>query len=272
MQAERTASGFGFFHKRVYTTRLASGLDRTGRLDPERMAQSLAVLSALAAEAAFASAPAYAYATSAVRDAENRDEFVRAVSGLVDGRIRVLSGEEEARFALTGATGGNGGLIDIGGGSAQVVTDSVRLSFPIGCVRAKDRFGAGDAAPDEILSRLTPWLSEAVHLPTISEPRFTGVGGSITTLAALSLGMTSYDPARVREAELTPDSLQALLDTLYRMGDAVRSRHPLLTERHDVILFGGTVLRYLMRALALPRLFVSDADGMEGYAMQILNA
>lgn len=270
MEVEYANARFGFFDKRVYTTRLAEGLLQTGRLSGSRMEQSLERLCALSREASAAGIPLLAYATSAVRDAINREEFLRAAMRIAACRIDVLSGEQEARLAFLGATGGEGGLIDIGGGSTQIVTGQIAQSCPLGCVRAKDACANADVHDlDAVCRTLAPLLKKRILAPAIPSLGWTGVGGTITTLAAFSLGLTAYDRSRVQSCILSRAGAESALRAIAALGP-FRGRHPLLSERHDVILPGGAILLYLMDSLSISDMRVSDADGMEGYAMQKL--
>ncbi len=267
MKVESAGSGLDFFPKRVFTTRLAEGLLSSGRLNEARMAQSLSVLRQLKAEAAASDMPVYAYATSAVRDAGNRNDFLNAVRRDIAVDVDVLDGRQEARMAFLGAAGGQGGLMDIGGGSTQLVTADCAHSFPLGCVRARDVCGETDDF-DALRAALRPALRAAISLPRFPALAWTGVGGSITTIAAVSLGLDRYDAARISGRLLSLDAIQNALYHIAALGDT-RSSHPLLKERHDVILQGGAILLYIMEALTIQELLVSDADGMEGYAMQL---
>ena len=254
-----------FAPKRLITTRLAEGILKSGSLQDAAIARSvLAIEQFLALAAEHGAEVVYAYATSAVRDAKNRTAFLELVKKRCNIQIDVLSGEEEARFAYLGATGGSGGLIDIGGGSAQVITPLAAYSFPIGCVRAKEL--CVNQGQDEIPQIIHTWLDQTIQntLGNVAKTRWTGVGGTITTLGALQSGLTTYDSLRVNRETLTQDSVRALYQTLLGMGEA-RKEHPLLFERHDIILFGALILLELMEQLNLHTLNVSDADGMEGY-------
>jgi exopolyphosphatase/guanosine-5'-triphosphate,3'-diphosphate pyrophosphatase len=251
--------------KSLITTRLAQGLDTAGELGVEPMHRSLDAVRAFAAISREKATPfLFAYATSAVRDAKNGSAFCERVQRETGIRIDVLPGEQEAHLAYIGAVGrARGGLIDIGGGSAQIMTAEDAYSFPIGCVRVKDRF----STLQELLLGLPAWLDERLQpFPAIRQPRWTGVGGTITTFAALQAGLQDYDPAAVSREIITPEGLDGLLGRLDELGDGRRS-HPLLKDRHDVILQGGSVLRELMRRLAIQQLCVSDSDGMEGYLL-----
>ena len=252
-----------FSQKEVYTTRLAEGLLASGMLSQSRMQQSLSVLSALALRAKAGGFTPNAYATSAVRDAKNRSSFLEQVYQQTGLRVHVLSGEEEANFAYLGASGGVGGLIDIGGGSTQIMTANYRKSFPLGCVRIKDLCGGLPYA--DICTKMQPLFRETYALPAICEKKWSAVGGTATTLAALHLGLEKYDPDPVNTCTMQAEEIHALLSRLDAMGDACRRKHPLLLERHDVILCGGAILAYLIALLGIERISFRDTDGMEGY-------
>ena len=253
--------------KLTCTTRLGKGLDSTGRLAPEAMAATVAACGRFCAMAADEHAPVYAYATSAVRDAENRQELLSALrAACPELSFFLLSGEEEGRLAFRGAMGSQEGtLLDIGGGSAQVVTSTWAVSFPTGCVRARD------LCPEDALPRMRDgiytWLNGRVVLPGAAEGPFRGVGGTITTLGALLLGQQAYDGSRLSDLRLTPELLDTLLLRLSALGDEGRARMPLLARRHDVILQGGLILAWFMERLSIKVLTPTDRDGMEGFSM-----
>ena len=270
------------FSRRVYTTRLAEGLAETGSLSQSRMMQSLLVIRSVHAELAPQGFSSYAYATSAVRDAVNGRAFLASVEEIIGkGHARILTGQEEATFAQRGADpSGKRTLVDIGGGSTQIVRASARESWPIGCVRAKD------LAPYETLSEigdaLYPILSGLFGAPggsareiSASLPEtqgFTGdplgVGGTITTLALLSEGTKTFS---LWDGEKRIDilSLRNTLHSLDAMGAAERARIPLLKDRHDVILHGGVILQFLLERLGCTKIFATLSDGLNGYALHL---
>ncbi len=257
-----------FAPKHLITTRLAEGILQTGCLQEAAMERSLlAILKFCALAAEHGTQTVYAYATSAVRDAKNRDAFLGRVRQACNIKVDVLSGVEEARLAYLGATGQfGGGLIDIGGGSAQVIAPNLAHSAPIGCVRAKEL--CTGLTQEEVPQAIEAWLNQTIKdkLTGIEEQRWTGVGGTITTLGALQAGLAEYDSLRVNHETLAQEDVLSLYERLLAMGEA-RRQHPLLTDRHDIILFGALILYGLMRRLDIDMLHVSDADGMEGYLM-----
>lgn len=246
--------------KRLITTRLAEGLISTGELSQAAMERSAAAISEFVTVAG--SIPVFAYATSAVRDAKNRCEFLSFIKERCGVEIEVLSGDDEAKYAFVGAASGHRGLIDIGGGSAQAITKDYALSFPMGCVRARE-YAEGAETLEKIRQKIHARCAELMTLP-VENCTFAGVGGSITTLAALDLELEVYSRAAVSGHELTPARISGLIDELYLMGDK-RAQHPLLLQRHDVIIHGALICEYMLDKMKIPRLVVADRDGMEGY-------
>ena len=274
-----------FSGKRVYTTRLAEGLAETNALSQARMLQSLLVIRSLHSEHAAQGFSSFAYATSAVRDATNGKSFIDSVEEIIGiGHARILSGKEEASFAQLGANPEGGRIIlDIGGGSTQIVRPYSRESWPIGCVRAKDlapyrELSAITSALYPILSGLfgPPELDERPDRPAISsehaiqQEALLGVGGTITTIALLCEGKDAFTPWQ-GEKQIDLIALRAVLHTLDGMGDAARAEIPLLKDRHDVILHGGVILHYLLERLHTPRINATLSDGLDGFALHLLN-
>jgi len=269
MKAERITGGFSFFDKEVFTTRLAEGLLQTGRLSERRMEQALNILRRIQAQAVNEGCPLYAYATSAIRDAVNRSEFLEPAHVIIGRQIDVLSGEQEARFAYLGTTNGSGGLIDIGGGSSQIIMPGYRRSFPFGCVRARDAVQCADNF-DALQAALLPFMQKWIPLPPMPTALpWTGVGGTVTTLAAVALRLSAYDHTLITGHTLSQEEIRGVLNEIAAMGKP-RAGHPLLRERHDIILHGGAILLYIMNGLCIERFRVSDRDGLEGYAMEVL--
>ena len=249
--------------KTLCSTRLASGIDRTGELAQDRIEATADAIKSYRAQTDALGIPVLAYATSAVRDAKNRDAFVACIREQTGTDVLVLSGEEEGNYAFSAVTGGEGTVFDIGGGSFQVVTRERAVSFPCGCVRAKAVCDATD--PKTLERELFAWIDGRAQLAApVPQPVY-GVGGTITSIGALLAGQTEYDGRHL--CEITLPALDALLKTLSRVPEAERLRHPVLTEkRGDIILQGMTILRYMMVRTGAVRVIPSDRDGMEGIA------
>lgn len=272
--------------KRVYTTRLAEGLAESGRLSDARMRQSLLVIRSIHNDLARLGYQCYAYATSAVRDAGNGAAFARSVEEILGGgHVRILTGGEEAEFAQLGADpGGTRTIVDIGGGSTQIVSGRARESWPIGCVRAKDLAPFGEL--NLIIDTLRPVLSGLFGLPGADERADVspsdsvrnkthasplGVGGTITTLALLCAGQTEFSEWD-GEKNIEFLDLCATLQSLSNMGDSGRASLPLLRDRHDVILQGGVILLFVMEHLHTSRICATLRDGLDGYMLHLYHS
>ena len=248
--------------KTLQMTRLAKGVDATGELQPDRMADTIEAIRAFYGTAKAYGVPVIAYATSAVRDAKNRDAFVAAVMEQTGVRVRVLSGEEEGQFAFSAVTGGEGTVFDIGGGSFQIVTKDRALSFPCGCVRAKEQCDSQD--PETLERELFQWMDGRTRVyETVPMPVY-GVGGTISTIGAMLAKQEQYDPMGLRRIERK--ELDYLILQLSKVPEPVRKQIPLLTRRYDVILQGGTILKYMMDRTHTDCVIPSDRDGTEGIA------
>lgn len=246
--------------KELRTVRLGEGLLETGNLQKASMDRAVTAIGEFYEKAQGLRLPVFAYATSAVRDAANRETFLTRLQDSCPVPVEVLDGEMEGRLAYLGA-GNTGTLLDIGGGSAQIVTAQGSVSQPTGCVRAKDLCPQG--TPEEIYRALLPWLEERwVSFPAVSAPCF-GVGGTITTLGALLAGQSVFNGKCL--APITLETLSNAMDVLHFL--LQKNNAPkLLGQRRDVILQGGCILRFFMEKLSFPQILPIDRDGLEGYA------
>ena len=266
--------------KRLITTRIGEKLSETGALSEAGMARTLNALCGYADAAAEFGAPLWAFATSAVRDANNGLEFLRRAMA-VGIPIEVISGETEAELAYLGVGAlERATLIDIGGGSIEVAQGEggrlhAAFSAPVGCVRALERFGA--YADEEALSALSEWLlAERVSGRRLSmgealsslKPagRAYAVSGTATSIASLFVGATgAYCAPAIQGRIVTGGDVRAVLDRLKKMTVAQRCAIPVLGERGDLIILGGVLLLTCMGALDAGEIVISDADNLEGY-------
>jgi len=276
--AERRGHSFQPVVERAEITRLGRGVDRTGRLDPAAIAETVAVIARYAAEARSLGATRIAaVATSAARDAGNGAEFfeaARAAAGLVP---EVIVGGEEARLVHLSAWGDFGApgrrlaVLDVGGGSSELtwgggpVPDG-RRSFQMGAVRLTERVSPGDPPSGDELRR----MREAAHqaLAEMKEIRASGalagarlvaVAGTVTTLAAVALALPEYDAARVHGSALSLDGLRALLGRLAALTTEERARLPgMEPKRADVIVAGAVLVVAALELGGFDALTVSD--------------
>jgi len=273
-------------------TRLGEGLAASGRLGVAPMERSTAAVVDYVARARVAGAARVAIvATSAVREAANRGEFVSMLERATGERVRVITGEEEAALTLAGVLhgldeplDGTTLMFDIGGGSTEYVL--VRTAAPVASVSL--RLGVVDLAErypfpgrvdwtrfqalhDEITLRLARELPEAIR--TGRPDRIVGTAGTVTALAALDLGLPRYDRARVQGHRLERATIDRLLQRLGALTVAERGTLPCLEPaRADIIVPGIAVVLATLEAFAAPGLVVSDAALREGVVLQLAEA
>ena len=275
---ERRGHSFQPVVERAEITRLGRGVDRTGRLDPAAIAETVAVIARYAAEARSLGATRIAaVATSAARDAGNGAEFfeaARAAAGLVP---EVIAGGEEARLVHLSAWGDFGtpgrrlAVLDVGGGSSEVtwgggpVPDG-RRSFQMGAVRLTERTSPGDPPSREDLQAMQKAAREALGevaeiraSGALSGARLVAVAGTVTTLAAVALALPEYDAARVHGSALSLDGLRALLGRLAALTTQERARLPgMEPKRADVIVAGAVLVVAALELGGFDALTVSD--------------
>ena len=278
-------------------TRLGKGVDRTRRLDPAALARTLEVIADYAERCRKAGAEAVRVAaTSATRDAVNTDEFLDGVRRLVGVEPEVLSGSEEAATAFLGATwdldrdlpgdmvGGDGLVLvfDIGGGSTELILGHLdasadqaprAVSVDVGSVRLTERHvGHDPPTADEIAAvkaDATGELAAAAGQVAWTGPdgvgAVVGVAGTVTTVTAISLGLTAYDPSRVHRTTLTIDQVRATTARLCSMTVAEKAAIPVMPPgREDVIAAGALILESVYEVLGLDAVVVSETDILHG--------
>jgi exopolyphosphatase / guanosine-5'-triphosphate,3'-diphosphate pyrophosphatase len=286
--ARPTDGGIEVLDRRNTITRLGQGVGARGRLAPDAVERTLAclrgyheILDRHGVERVRVAA------TSASRDAANRDEFFDAVEALIGTRPELLSGDEEGRLSFRGATGeldpatGPFLVVDIGGGSTEFIvgTDRVEgvMSADIGCVRLTEKFLLHDPPQPEELSAcigLTDaYLDDVVReIPAAAEARtLVGLAGTVTTVAAVEIGLETYDRDRIHHFHLTHEAAEDVFRTLATESRADRIHNPGLEEaRADVIVAGCCVLVALFRHFGFDEMIVSEADILDGLALSLL--
>lgn len=276
-------------HQKV--TRLGEGLAASGALGEAPMARTLAVVSDYAGRGMrLGSARVRIVATSAVREAANGRAFVAAVERATGRRVDVVSGEDEARLMLRGVRHGLGRLagavivFDVGGGSTEYILaedDAVRAtaSLRLGVVPLAERYPfPGPVDPvryrtlrDEISGRLERELPEAIRRARIAH--LVGTAGTVTTLAALDLGLAEYDALRVQGHRLSRAAIEGLLARLGGLSVAERGALPCLEPgRADLIVPGTAIVMATLDCLGVDALVVSDDGLREGILADLANA
>ena len=258
-------------YKRLQTTRLGEGLAQSPSLKGEaieRTARAVADFYALTNEQG--ARQVFAFATAAVRSAENGNAFVKRVKELCGLLVEVIDGEREARLGILGALKNqDGAVIDLGGASTEIVAQVggeliYKKSVDIGVVRLKDKCGRDK---DALLKETTTRVKEYGKVPMIREVH--AIGGTATTLAALKLGLKEYSSAAVTGAEIFAMEMQAVADKLLAMPVEEIEKLPCMpTGRADVIAGGAFWLAVVAKTLGIEKFIVSDCDNLEGYAIE----
>ena len=277
--------------RRMTIVRLGQGVDRTGRLAPEALERTFAACREYAAVVKELGAERVRFvATSASRDAENRDEFVRGVLDILGVEPEVVSGEQEAELSFTGATKeltGADGLarpylvVDIGGGSTEFVVgdDRVRAarSVDVGCVRMTERHLVRDGVvtdpPAEaqiaaLRADIDAALDRVEETVPLHEARtLVGLAGSVTTVSAIAQNLPAYDSVAIHHSRVSHDRVREITERLLRSTHAERAAigamHP---GRVDVIAAGALVLLSIMERIGAREVVVSEHDILDGIA------
>jgi exopolyphosphatase/guanosine-5'-triphosphate,3'-diphosphate pyrophosphatase len=248
-------------HRETRITRLGEGVDARRRLLPVPVARVRNALSDYRRTTeALGAVRVLAVATSAVRDADNGEAFLGEIEWSYGFTARLVTGDEEAQLTRRGAEPGAGALLlDIGGGSTELILDDFHVSLPMGAVRFTERHG-------EDVDRL---VAEATALLPDLEPRgAVGVAGTVTTFAALDLGLQEYDRARVDGHRLSHGAARTQLERLAALPLEERRRVPALEpERAPVIVAGGAILLAVLERYALQEIRVSERDILDGIAL-----
>ncbi|MFD4442984.1 exopolyphosphatase [Nocardia sp. NPDC058519] len=286
-------------HREMRIVRLGQGVDATGRLAPEAIERTrLALADYVDVMVAQGVSRVRMVATSATRDAANRDDFFsmtrtelgRAVPGAV---AEVITGDEEARLSFAGAVGelsadaGPFVVVDLGGGSTELVVGDengvqAAYSADIGCVRITERCLAGNPPTADQVAAAREFAQEKldeafVKVPVDKVHTWVGVAGTMTTITAVALDLPEYDSARVHLTRLSLAEVHEVCDRLIGMNHDERAAlGPMHPGRVDVIGGGAVITEVLADELAgragVSELIVSEHDILDGIAMSIVDA
>lgn len=214
----------------------------------------------------------HAFGTSALRDARNADMFCSRTEELCGVRVKIISGVEEAQLAFAGAApAGQCGVIDIGGGSTELIAgvDGKMLrahSAQMGAVRLSNLL-SGRLNPEEMVETAAERLKETVKTVCTDAPdKWIGVGGTITSLAAMTKKVDKYTPDAIADFPLTIETVEQWLYRLCEM--PVEERRLLIgltPNRADIIPFGAAILLAVMRESGANPVHACDHDNLEGY-------
>jgi exopolyphosphatase / guanosine-5'-triphosphate,3'-diphosphate pyrophosphatase len=279
--------GFGELGRDMVITRLGRGVDRTGRLDPETLRSTMDVLARYVRRArALGARRIRVGATSAVRDAADRDRLETEVEAVAGIRPEVLTGGQEAALSFLGATADLDAVrpvvvFDIGGGSTELVLGSDRpekgISVDVGSVRITERVGPADPPTEEDLDGMRHMAAEALRaaegrVPPGVARTLIGVAGTTTTVQAVALGLDRYDPEAIHGTTLSLAEAERVLEELRRMTVAERRALPVMASgREDVIVAGAVILVEILRRWRAAECVVSERDLLDGLAIEMVD-
>jgi exopolyphosphatase/guanosine-5'-triphosphate,3'-diphosphate pyrophosphatase len=269
--------------------RLGQGVDRTGRLAPEAIARTREALVEYAELInRHGASVVRMVATSATRDAANRDDFTTMVRGVLGAAPEVITGADEAALSFAGAVVGLPGVAspvlvaDIGGGSTELVLGHARgnselasHSMDIGCVRMTERHLCADPPSAAQIAATVADVRAAIavaarDVPIAQAATFVGVAGTVTTLAAIVHGLPSYDPAAIHGSTMTAAQVAEVTDRLLAMTHEQRAALPVMHPgRVDVIGGGALILRELVAAAGVASVVASEHDILDGIALNL---
>ncbi|GGK48717.1 Ppx/GppA phosphatase family protein [Nocardia camponoti] len=283
--------------REMRVVRLGQGVDATGKFAPEALERTrVALADYVETMLSLGVSRVRMVATSATRDASNRDVFfdmTRELLGrVVPGAVaEVISGDEEARLSFAGAVGelpaaaGPFVVVDLGGGSTELVVGDAKgvtaaYSADIGCVRITERcLPSNPPTPEEVAAArefAVSRLDEAfAHVPVAGVKTWVGVAGTMTTIAAVAIDLPEYDSEQVHLTELNLPAVHQVCDRLIAMTHAERAAlGPMHPGRVDVIGGGAVITEVLADELArragIDSLIVSEHDILDGIALSIV--
>ncbi|MBI4261526.1 MAG: DUF501 domain-containing protein [Actinobacteria bacterium] len=284
--AEEMQTGLAELARDMVITRIGQDVDRTGRIDPRALARTLSVLERYGRRArALHATSMRVSATSAVRDASNRAELEEGVRRHTGSELRVIPGEREAELSFLGATAGLEppgpvAVLDIGGGSTELAVGTGRpdgaISTRMGSVRLTERHVRHDPPTAEERASLARAVDEALDeveraLAPGRAAILVAVAGTATTVQALALGLSRYDPEAIHRSTLALADAERVLEDLAGMTVAQRASLPVMAPgREDVIVAGATILVGVMRRFGFAEALVSESDILDGLAVELL--
>jgi exopolyphosphatase/guanosine-5'-triphosphate,3'-diphosphate pyrophosphatase len=269
-------------------TRLGAGVDSTGHLDDAALERTLACIGDYERRwTDLGATRVRVSATSAVRDAADRDRFFAGVRERAGVDAEVLTGEQEARTSFLGATSDIDGtppylVLDIGGGSTEFILGTsgpeAMTSRQMGCVRLTERAITSDppsgsdlAAADAVIA------AELAAVETLMDPAsaqtLVGVAGTVTTVAALHLGLEEYRADAIHGTRVPAAAVAEICDRLAAMTTAQRrDLGPMAPGREDVIVAGALILRRVVERYGFAEVLTSESDILDGLAMELVRA
>lgn len=284
--AEGRDGGLETVERLMTITRLGAGVDATGHLDDAALERTLNCIDGYAKRwQALGAQRVRISATSAVRDAADRDRFFDGVRERAGVDAEVLTGDQEARTSFTGATAGARGeapylVLDIGGGSTEFILGSsgpeAMTSRQLGCVRLTERCINTDPPTSQDLrgamAVVDEELSAVEQLVDVGSARtLIGVAGTVTTVAALHLGLPEYRADAIHGTRVPAADVARIAGELAAMTSPQRRElGPMAPGREDVIVAGAVILQRVVERFGFADVLTSESDILDGLALELL--
>ncbi len=263
-------------YKRLNTTRLGEGLNRSGAMLPEAIERTAVAVKEFVGIAERDGADkVYAFATAAVRSSSNKQIFINRVKQTAGIDVEVISGEREAEIGILGALGNkDGGIIDVGGASTEItVRNGGRTlyshSLNLGTVRLYDAAGRDYKKLEKVIEER---IAEYGEVPCEGAEMF-GIGGTATTIASVYLGLKVYDPNCIQGCKVPASAVKRMAEDFTTLSvESIKKVDGMEPRRADLI-GGGCLLTYkIMKKTGLDSITVSESDNLEGYVIAKVGA
>ena len=267
--------------KTIETTRMGQDIDKNGYLSEQAMERNFATLKKFVEKANKQGVEkTILFATSALRDAVNRKEFMNRVENELNLKIELLSGEKEAEIGFKGV-GHEINIdklmvIDIGGGSTEFILGNKQegilnlTSINIGALRMTEKYISQDPINSSELSKLEEYIKKQLlalgqKIALTEELKVVGIGGTITTLSAIKQQMENYDWRKIHRSTLSFEDIRQILGQLISLNLEERKKvKGLQPKRADIIIAGIVILKCIMEIFAIESIMISESDNLEG--------
>lgn len=286
--ADISGDNFREIYRTMEIVRLGQGVDKNKAFHPDALDRTLKATALFSEEIARRGVERIRFcATSATRDATNRDLFINGVKSLLGISPEVISGEEEASLSFYGATkelrevGAPYLVVDIGGGSTEFVFGTEKVEYAksqnIGCVRMSERhFTSVPPTKDEI-ARATADIDDAIKgaatsVPITEAKTLIAVAGTATTVAAAALNLDAYDRYAIHMARISAEKTHAVSQMFLEMNrEEIAALGYMHRGRVDVIAAGSLVLSRIMTLTGAQEFVASESDILDGMAWSLAN-
>ncbi|MDE6667578.1 MAG: hypothetical protein K2K38_04430 [Clostridia bacterium] len=265
-----TFAGGKTLYKTLKTTRLGEGLSLTGRLKEEAIERSAQAVAGFYAKAIDEGADkVYAFATAAVRSSENGQVFIGRVKELCGLTVQVLSGEEEAKCGILGALGfGDGGIIDVGGASAEVTVQAggkvaYAKSVNIGTVRLYDLAGRDK---EKLLKVIKEKVKDYGDY-TVDNTKMYAIGGTASRLGSIKHNLKEYHPEITDGTVLTLEEMYGLANKLLSMTVEEIRATTICGSSAEIVGGGCLLIAEIMSKFGIKEITVSEKDNLEGFVL-----